>query len=383
MKILFLNPTIQRESDVPVNFLKNGVACLLPENVEDALEMMEFHGDTIDLAIIHREGMDGMREPGLGFIERLKSNSQYKDLPIILTTQVWKDADCASHQDSPLGVNAYLQAPYSEKDLVTICEAVLGQSFGLEGAAPPKTPPPLKPPPDFKGGPPEFRRPPEKPREQLETPATSSSSEPPVLELTTSLFRGEDLSRNTSTGIRIQLDGFGADAPPPPPEHPGEEAPEEPGAHPMSSEFVISDTGLTGSVMSTSGSQTQESGDFSEPPVEGTSTEDLGTPDFEPQVVLESPGPSRGQNPSGLDSEASAFDESSDDTRDDSGTFEIPSERELSVDSQVAEEMPYLMPDYAKKRRTPPADPSLLFAEALGDAVVPGGAAQAPRSRNF
>jgi hypothetical protein len=59
-------------------------------------------------------------------------------------------------------------------------------------------------------------------------------------------------------------------------------------------------------------------------------------------------------------------------------------EPQIENDQQVAQEMPYLFGGFQKQPSQPRAfDPALLFAEPLGDAVVPGGAAQTPDLETF
>jgi len=99
--------------------------------------MLQLHGTSIDLGIIHLEGRGQTSQApelqGLEFIEQVKSDPSLKDLPLILTSDGWSEEQCATHQESPLGVNAYLRAPFSEAQIFQLIEAVLGQP--LDGLA--------------------------------------------------------------------------------------------------------------------------------------------------------------------------------------------------------------------------------------------------------
>jgi hypothetical protein len=55
------------------------------------------------------------------------------------------------------------------------------------------------------------------------------------------------------------------------------------------------------------------------------------------------------------------------------------------VDHEVAQEMPYLFTNSSQKKgkQPPPFDPAFIFAEPMGNAVVPGGAAHAPDLETF
>src|SRR4051812_35311927 len=109
MKILLLNPHIDAEHGVALALQKKGVALLYTANAEDAWRMLRLHGTSIDLGIVHREGVGADNgEAAIKFIEKVKADRIQSDLPIILTSNVWGDAEFANHQTGPSGVNAYL-----------------------------------------------------------------------------------------------------------------------------------------------------------------------------------------------------------------------------------------------------------------------------------
>ena len=138
MKILLLNPKLHAAHSAVETLKKRGVAVLMPANEIEAWQMLQLHGDSVDVALVHREGPDGKGEPGLIFINKFKGNPSYADLPFILTTDSWSDEQCASHQETPKGANAYLRAPFADGQLFELIEAVTGANLGLprtDGAA--------------------------------------------------------------------------------------------------------------------------------------------------------------------------------------------------------------------------------------------------------
>lgn len=149
MKIIFLNPKIDAEHNVSKSLQEKGVALLFPQDETEAWQMLMLHGTSVDLGIIHREGLSS-QNAGLQFIEKVKNDPSQSDLPMILTSDDWGDSECAEHQASPFGVNAYLKAPFTPRQLIEVIEGVLGQSLGastqskvdlnLDGAVDPGAP---------------------------------------------------------------------------------------------------------------------------------------------------------------------------------------------------------------------------------------------------
>ncbi len=135
MKILFLNPHIEAERTLLEALQRRGDACLFSGHPLEALRALKFHGRTVDLAIVHREaapGMDG--EPGLEFVRKLKADPEQQDLPVILTSSSWGDAECSAHQETPDGVHAYLHYPFTEAQFFEVLEKMFGQQLRV-GAA--------------------------------------------------------------------------------------------------------------------------------------------------------------------------------------------------------------------------------------------------------
>lgn len=127
MKILFLNPHIDAQHQIVALLEGRGVSVLACTGLEEAWQVLQLHGSTVELAIVHRESLGTGEEAGLDFISRAKSDHEQSDLPIILTTDSWSDAECAAHQATAMGVNAYLKWPLSlESSLIETIETVLG-----------------------------------------------------------------------------------------------------------------------------------------------------------------------------------------------------------------------------------------------------------------
>ena len=125
MKILLLNPVIHAEHKIAKSLERRGVAILFAENRGEAWEILRLHGESIDLGIIHREGKES-KDSGVKLLEKIKASSVLKQLPIVLTTDEWSDAECAVHQQSPQGVNAYLHAPFTDAQLTRLIGEILG-----------------------------------------------------------------------------------------------------------------------------------------------------------------------------------------------------------------------------------------------------------------
>jgi DNA-binding response OmpR family regulator len=89
MKILFLNPHLDTEKNIGAALAKYGISVAYCCDPIQALEVLKVHGNSLDLALVHREDANGEGEPGIGFIASLKEDKIQNDLPIILTTDQW------------------------------------------------------------------------------------------------------------------------------------------------------------------------------------------------------------------------------------------------------------------------------------------------------
>ena len=124
MKILLLNPYIDATHDVAKLFQKRGIGLLISGDPIEAWQILQLHGSTIELAIVHREIPPA--DSGMSFIEKVKKDSTQSDLPIILSSEKWEDLNFAKHQQSAQGVNAYIKYPFSETGLFELIEGVVG-----------------------------------------------------------------------------------------------------------------------------------------------------------------------------------------------------------------------------------------------------------------
>ena len=129
MKILLLNPHVDAGHKILKSFQAQNHALLLPENAAEAWQMAKLHGQSVQLAIIHREGLSHQdADAGTKLIDQLKMDPIQADLPVILSSESWTEADFAKHQQTPSGANAYLRWPYSETDLAETIRAIFGEA---------------------------------------------------------------------------------------------------------------------------------------------------------------------------------------------------------------------------------------------------------------
>ncbi len=129
MKVLFLNPHIDAKHHILRALEKRQVAILAASTSETATELFHHHEQSLDLAVLHREGAAG--EPGIEFLNQLKSLPSGNDLPVILTSESWGDVEFAQHQQTPQGANAYLKYPFTADQLAGLIEAVFGEPLGI------------------------------------------------------------------------------------------------------------------------------------------------------------------------------------------------------------------------------------------------------------
>ena len=132
MKILLLNPQIDAAHELIADLRPLGVSVLLPEDEVEAWQMLQLHGNSVELAVVHREGLASSlasKEFGIKFIEKVKADPNQSDLPIILTSQEWGNSEFAAHQNSSQGVNAYLKFPFSLGQLTDLFDGVLGSEW--------------------------------------------------------------------------------------------------------------------------------------------------------------------------------------------------------------------------------------------------------------
>lgn len=146
MKVLLFNPNIDAERKISALMKKFAIAVLRPATVEEAWQTLALHGSSVDLAIIHREGLNGNGTPGMELVQKIKADATQSDLPFILTTEKWTEAECAQHQETPQGANGYFRSPIEEDRFQAMVETILGgplNSFtgqSVAVASPPQAP---------------------------------------------------------------------------------------------------------------------------------------------------------------------------------------------------------------------------------------------------
>ncbi len=140
MKILLLSPDIDASHDVLKALRDRGDAVLLAGSAIEAWQMLQLHGKSVDIAVVHREGASEEGEEGLDFINRFKADLQHSDLPYLLTTRFWSEEECAIHQNEAYGANAYLRSPFEALKIIETIDAIMG--IDHQKSSPP--PPPIK-----------------------------------------------------------------------------------------------------------------------------------------------------------------------------------------------------------------------------------------------
>jgi CheY-like chemotaxis protein len=339
MKILFLNPQIDAEHKITEALREKGAALLTPADVDEAWQMLQLHGTSVDLAIIHKEGLNpNQKDVGLLLVSRIKADPVQADLPLIVTTDLWDESECAQHQEGPDGANAYLKAPFEASALLDVIDAVLGSS--AEGAS---------------------------------GSSSSGESSPSsqigqtgefVLEDASNIFLQSETYEPSDTSIRLEA---------PLAEEPSLQLPE---AQDLSRVDLMIPTAV---VSLEELKAKQESSSLKGAEIEAPS---LMKPEGSSNSMIDGmalvPAPeqeSLSEIPVNLE-----FEEPSLQLVNTQASQEVFQGEE---DLQAAQEMPYLYGHGSQLRGGALKDPSILFAEPMGDAVVPGGAAQAPDLETF
>lgn len=133
MKILLLNHHIDAQHKISARLQAAGAVLLVPSHLDEAWKMIQLHGPSLDLAIVHREGASDDFE-GEKLIAQIKGDPTQSDLPVILTSSLWNEVDFFQHQKGAMGVNAYLRWPYTDDELIETIETMFGNSIRFAGA---------------------------------------------------------------------------------------------------------------------------------------------------------------------------------------------------------------------------------------------------------
>jgi hypothetical protein len=135
MKILLVSQHINAQHQVVQLLKARGMAVLLPTAAsgsafyDEAWKIIQTHGPSLDLVVLHRESPKGA-DSGIELLSKIKKDPVQQDLPILLTTEVWSEEECASHQQTPMGANAYLKWPADDSVLMQTIEAILPPEEG-------------------------------------------------------------------------------------------------------------------------------------------------------------------------------------------------------------------------------------------------------------
>ncbi len=130
MKLLLVHPRLGSGDPLVRSLQATGVVVLLANTVVQAKQLLSAHALTLEVAVIHREPQ------GLELITFIKSSASLSDLPYIVISSEWTDADFARHQQSSEGANAYLREERCAQDLRFVIEQVLGAELSMALAAP-------------------------------------------------------------------------------------------------------------------------------------------------------------------------------------------------------------------------------------------------------
>ena len=134
MKILLLNPQIDAEHNLLKTLQDRGYTVLSSINSREALQLFKLHAGSTDLLIVQREGfLEAGGKPddeaGLKFISQIKKDPAAGEIPILLMSEKWSDADCARHQQTPLGANAYLKWPVESSEILKTINEIFQSSI--------------------------------------------------------------------------------------------------------------------------------------------------------------------------------------------------------------------------------------------------------------
>jgi CheY-like chemotaxis protein len=132
MKILILSPHIDAQHAIVQALKARGDAVLVSNQLEEGWKVLQVHGASIDLAILHREGPTGGGDPGAELNFKIKNHSTFSDLPVLFVSEVWTDEQCAAHQQTPAGANAYLRWPFDAAKLITTIDAIFSPEASPE-----------------------------------------------------------------------------------------------------------------------------------------------------------------------------------------------------------------------------------------------------------
>jgi hypothetical protein len=130
MKLLLVNAKLGSGDPLVRSLQSTGVTVLLANTLEQARQLLTAHALTLEIVVIHRE------PNGLELIPFIKSTPSLADLPYIVTSSEWNDADFGRHQQTSEGANAYLREENCARDLRFVIEQVIGCELSMALVAP-------------------------------------------------------------------------------------------------------------------------------------------------------------------------------------------------------------------------------------------------------
>jgi hypothetical protein len=366
MKILLLNPHIDAQHQLVKALQKTGVGILLAQNVDQAAQVLQFHGSTVDIAIVHREGGAGLaHDYGLSLLFKLKADPAQADLPVLVTSEIWKDTEFLNHQATPLGANGYIHWPCDEAEVISLISKITGSKLSAGDAA--NAAPPLR---------------------AVQLPPISET--PLAAELPGFSPPGSPLSEEAS-GIFISQESVGGIQ---------LEAPEESGGSPVleileppSAQETVAPTGTKATAVPPpfrGNTQFIQAGQAASPNLEIPSQVSIAaltepTSGSDPKLELPEPAlpplgePLTGESEPRFDLGAPSFQANPGEPNETEPSIQGTPDLSSQEQDQLAQELPYLFGGREKPAAAiAAAQQAIAFARPVGDAVVPGGAAQAP-----
>ena len=325
MKVLVLSPQLNASHQLASFLEQRGVYSLFVNHSNEVLPTLQIHEQQVDLLVLDCESLGSSVNAVQQWIEQFKANPSCQSLALILITKSWSSEQCALHQETSTGAHAYLSHPFEPEQLWQTIQSIFGATLPersqslVSSSAQIEKNSALISPMDLPASEESSSA-----RTSLE-PHLEASSMPnqqdKALEDVSMVFTRSELAPETQSSIVFEQPEFQVE-----PESAPSSA-EESSAPPQDSPSLQAQSGATLSIPTLVQSPDQTS-------------QHLG--------VSDSKQPQKKSN----------------------STPEAASE----VDSQAAQEMPYLF----KRRST-----DLSFAEPMGDAVIPGGVAQTPDLETF
>ena len=145
MKILVLNPQWHAEHPLVKLLSQNQITVLCAPTTEEAWLILQMQGETIDLCLINRELQKtrsapmsppvGVNDGGLAFLQQIRRFQGGRSLPVIITSEYWKNRDFLAHGKTDSGAEAYLALPCTPEALLQAIRP-FGEEEILESAPP-------------------------------------------------------------------------------------------------------------------------------------------------------------------------------------------------------------------------------------------------------